>query len=113
MTDSLRDKLLKAGLAPTPAADPPVTPSEPSPSPDAPSFGPKVVVRKTKKGRGGKAVTLIQGVTAGHAELVDSLKRQLGTGGRLEGDEVVIHGDQVERVARWLESQGVARVVRG
>ena len=111
MTDALREKLLKAGLAASPPSEAPAPSS--APEPDVPTFGPKVVVRKTKKGRGGKTVTLIQGVTGGHDALVAALKRQLGTGGRVDGDEIAIHGDQVERVARWIESQGARKVVRG
>lgn len=111
MTDSLRDKLLKAGLAPSPQTAPATSPDPDSP--DTPRFASKVVVRKTKRGRGGKTVTIIQGIEQGHQALVLALKRQLGTGGRVDDDEVVLHGDQVERVARWIESQGARRVVRG
>ncbi|MFT6143986.1 MAG: translation initiation factor 1 (eIF-1/SUI1) [Myxococcota bacterium] len=76
------------------------------------SFAAKVVVRYTKKGRGGKAVTLVQGVESGADELLAKLKKELGVGARRDEDELVIQGNQVERVARWLESQGVKQVVR-
>lgn len=75
-------------------------------------FAPKVVVRYTKKGRGGKAVTLVTGVVSGAESLLAKLKKELGVGARLDDDELVIQGNQVERVARWLESQGAKRVVR-
>lgn len=113
MPDSLRDKLLKAGLAASKSADEP-EPEAPEPkSPDAPVFGPKLVVRYSRKGHGGKVVTTVQGVQAGHQTLVDALKRELGTGGRVDGDLIALHGEQVERVSRWLESQGARKVVRG
>jgi len=80
--------------------------------PAAPAYADKVVVRRTRKGRGGRTVTLVQGVTAGHEALSQTLKKQLGAGARVEGDEVVVQGDQVERLARWLESQGIRKVVR-
>lgn len=76
------------------------------------SFAAKVVVRYTKKGRGGKAVTLVQGVTSGADGLLAKLKKELGVGARRDDDELVVQGNQVERVARWLESQGVKKVVR-
>jgi translation initiation factor 1 (eIF-1/SUI1) len=112
MSGSLRDLLNKAGLQAS--AAPEAAPAEASPAaPEAMAFAPKVVVRISKKGRGGKVATTIEGVTAGREELVDQLKRQLGTGGRVEGEVVVVHGDQVERIARWIESQGAKKVVRG
>ena len=76
------------------------------------SFATKVVVRYTKKGRGGKAVTLVQGIDSGADDLLAKLKKELGVGARRDDDELVIQGNQVERVARWLESQGAKKVVR-
>ena len=76
------------------------------------SFAPKVVVRYTKKGRGGKAVTLIQGIVSGSDALLAKLKKELGVGARRDDEELVVQGNQVERVARWLESQGAKKVVR-
>ena len=76
-------------------------------------YGAKVGVRRTKKGRGGRTVTLVQGVVAGHELVAGRLKKELGVGARVEGDEVVVQGDQVERLARWLGSQGVREVRRG
>lgn len=76
------------------------------------SFAAKVVVRYTKKGRGGKAVTLVQGIASGADELLAKLKKELGVGARRDDDELVVQGNQVERVARWLESQGATKVVR-
>jgi translation initiation factor 1 len=76
------------------------------------SFAAKVVVRYTKKGRGGKAVTLVQGIDSGADDLLAKLKKELGVGARRDDDELVIQGNQVERVARWLESQGAKKVVR-
>lgn len=112
MAGSLADQLRKAGLAATEPEDPPAA-EAPEPTEEELAYGPKVVVRFERKGHGGKTVTRIDGVISGHRVLVDQLKRQLGTGGRVDGDAIVLHGRQVERVARWLESQGVKRVVRG
>ena len=79
---------------------------------DTVTYGPKVVCRFQKKGRGGKTVTLVSGVTGGHDILAKTLRKQLGTGVRVEGDDLVLQGDQRERAGRWFESQGVKKVVR-
>jgi len=70
------------------------------------------VVRFSRKGRRGKTVTLVSGVLAGREGLLAKLRRELGVGARIEDEQLVVQGHQVERVARWLESQGALRVVR-
>lgn len=107
---SLRELLQAKGFAASEPAASEAT--DTAPEPEALAFAPKVVVRYTRKGRGGKAVTLVSGITSGAADLLGQLKKQLGVGARLEDDELVIQGNQVERVARWLESQGAKKVVR-
>jgi len=110
---NLGDLLAQAGLKGSGEATDAVEASAPAPpGPERPTFAGKVVVRRTRKGRGGRTVTLVQGVTAGHDAVARQLKKQLGAGARVEDGEVVVQGDQVERVARWLESQGAAEVVR-
>jgi translation initiation factor 1 (eIF-1/SUI1) len=112
MSGSLRDLLSKAGLSATAPAEPPSAHEPAASPPAAPTWAPKVIVRISRKGRGGKVATTIEGATSGREQLVDMLKRQLGAGGRVEGEMVVVNGDHVERIARWIESQGVERVVR-
>ena len=73
----------------------------------------KVVVRREKKGRGGKTVTRVSGIARAHrAALADRLKKALGCGAILEGDDVVLLGSLVDRAADWLEAEGAPRVVR-
>ncbi|MEQ1507614.1 MAG: translation initiation factor [Myxococcota bacterium] len=114
MAGSFGDLLAKAGLA----AGPP-TP-EPAPAEVAPAVAPagpaplpaKLALRYGKKqGSSGKA-TRISGLVTDHAGWLKRLQSELGVGGRVDGDEIVLQGDQVERVARWFESQGVAKVQR-
>ena len=111
MQRSLSDLLAAAGLA---VPDP--TPAEPEVAPAAEAepeaYGPKVVVRFTKKGRGGKKVTVVSGVVSGHAAILTRLRRELSVGGTLDEGELILQGEQVERVARWLESRGARQVVR-
>lgn len=87
-------------------------PEEQRPSP-APRQG-KVVVRREKKGRGGKMVTIVEGIEARSLEaLAGELKRELGCGANLEGTAVVLAGDQEERVKASLEARGFTDVVLG
>lgn len=78
----------------------------------APAFAGKLVVRKERKGHGGKTVTVVQGLPDDDALLAE-LKRALGTGARREGDDVVVQGDVCERVRDWLVARGAKRVVVG
>jgi translation initiation factor 1 len=103
---SLRDRLPEG---PTPHA--PGAPSAPVPRTPA-----RAVVRLERKGRAGKEATVVDKLALDPAELArwaDELKRSLGCGGGVEGDSVVVQGDQRDRVVRWLEARGVKKVVRG
>ncbi len=61
-------------------------------------------------GHGGRTVTLLSGVVHGELLLKD-LKRELGVGARVDGDELVVQGNQVDRVGQWLEKRGATGVV--
>jgi translation initiation factor 1 len=86
------------------------------PAPEARRFANKLVVAKSRKGRGGKTVTAIRGLT-GTAdqleELARELKKALGVGASVEDGEVLVQGEQEKRVAAWLEAKGAKRVVIG
>ncbi|MEQ1571890.1 MAG: translation initiation factor [Myxococcota bacterium] len=112
MAGSFGDLLSKAGLVagpPAPEAHPPEAPApEAGPAP-LPS---RLTIRYGKKqGSSGKA-TRVSGLVTDHAAVLKRLQAELGVGGRVDGEEVVLQGDQVERVARWFESQGVTKVQR-
>jgi translation initiation factor 1 len=74
------------------------------------------VVRLERKGRGGKEATVVEKLAlpprALEAWAVEA-RRALGCGGSIEGDAIVLQGDQRDRAVRWLEGKGVRRVVRG
>ena len=66
-------------------------------------------LRLEKKGRGGKAVTVVHGLPENAAFLKDlsqSLKRACGTGGTVIDGGVELQGDIRERVREWLSAQG-------
>jgi translation initiation factor 1 len=66
-------------------------------------------VRLEKKGRGGKAVTVIEGFFHTRDELENlarELKTHCGAGGTVRGDTVEIQGSQVEKVREFLKKKG-------
>jgi translation initiation factor 1 len=76
----------------------------------------KIVITRERKGRGGKTATLVRGIALGGAALetfAREMRQALGTGGGVEGDAVVLAGDQSARAAEWLRSRGAARIVAG
>lgn len=77
-------------------------------------IGPKVVVSREKKGRGGKTVTRVSGLgLAGPAvkDLAKSLQRALGCGATVDGEDVLLQGAQGERVQAELRARGAKRVI--
>lgn len=71
---------------------------------------------RDRKGRGGKTVTLIAGLSdspAVLASLTSELKRACGTGGTVRGDVVEIQGDHRERLRAELERRGYTVKIAG
>lgn len=76
----------------------------------------RIVVRRERKGRGGKGVTIAEGagLTANDLpEVAREAARALGTGARVEKGALVVQGEQSERLIAWLVSRGFKSVVRG
>lgn len=99
---------------------PPATEAEPEPEsePEGPggprAAGGKVVVRREKKGRGGKTVTCVEGLAEDGLEaLARQLGKQLGCGAKLEEGVIILQGDQTQRAATFLKEQGLRKVVVG
>jgi translation initiation factor 1 len=97
---------------------PAAPPTGPGPAPDESARAVKraparAVVRFEKKGRGGKAVTVVEKLGLSPRDLetwLGELKRALGCGGAVEGDALVLQGDNRERVGALLEARGVRKV---
>jgi translation initiation factor 1 len=69
----------------------------------------KLRILLDKKQRAGKAVTLITGFIGKEAdmeELGKKLKTSCGTGGSVKEGEIIIQGDNREKVLQWLQKNG-------
>lgn len=69
----------------------------------------KIQVRLETKHRAGKAVTSIlgfQGTIEEEEQLIRQLKNHCGTGGSAKDGELIIQGDQRDRVVQWLQKNG-------
>ena len=115
----LADALAQRGLAISPA-------SVPQPQRDSEVSVPagelaltrcgKVTLRREKKGRGGKTVTIISGLGLQSdrlEQLARTLRKALGCGSIVEGRNVVLQGDMTTRAAVWLRTQGAKQIVIG
>lgn len=106
---ALRDALPSGGQEP-------VAPAEQRASPTGRKPRPRVVLRRERAGRGGKTVTVIEGIVLDDdplATLVTTLKRSLGCGATLEDGAIVLQGDVVERAAALLRERDVGDIILG
>lgn len=110
--NNLGDLLRAKGLEPS-GKDVPQAPAPNPPEKANSPFAPKVVVRATRKGRGGKTVTEVQGIRGDLEAMAKKFKKTLGVGARVEEELIVVQGDQCDRMVKWLEKNGAKKVVRG
>ncbi len=69
----------------------------------------KIAIRLERKGRGGKTVTVIDGLQMPQKEreeLLKQLKVRLGTGGTVKDDSLEIQGDHRDSLMAVLEQLG-------
>jgi translation initiation factor 1 len=69
----------------------------------------KLRIRLDTKRRAGKAVTLIEGFAGTNDDLEllgKTLKNYCGTGGSVKDLEIIIQGDQRDKVLQWLQKNG-------
>jgi translation initiation factor 1 len=69
----------------------------------------KLKIFLDKKQRAGKKVTLIEGFIGSQSDLEElgkKLKSFCGTGGTVKDGEIIIQGDNKDKVLQWLQKNG-------
>ncbi|MBX3024639.1 translation initiation factor [bacterium] len=115
----LRRRGVRVGEPAVPAPAPPAAAASPATSPAAGldlSRAGKVIVRRERKGHGGKTVTVVDGLALPAAQmdtLARALRKALGCGSWVEAGRVVLQGDRPDAAAAWLVRHGARQVRRG
>lgn len=69
----------------------------------------KLKVKLDTKNRAGKVVTIIEGFVGSLShkeELGKKLKSFCGTGGSVKDNEIIVQGDNREKILQWLQKNG-------
>ncbi len=107
---------LRAQLPPGEAPPPEPAADARAETPGTAIFGSKVVVSRSRKGRGGRTVTVVSGLRGDAValdELCRAVKKGLGCGASVEGDTIVVAGEPGERLRALLLEAGARAVIVG
>ncbi len=80
-----------------------------SPQETLPPAHQKLRIQLQTKHRAGKAVTVVMGfigVEDDLQQLAKQLKNSCGTGGSAKDAEIIIQGDQRDKILQWLQKNG-------
>lgn len=73
----------------------------------------RIILRKERKGHGGKTVTMVEIRTSkilDLKEIAKGIKNKLGCGGRVEKNLIVLQGDIADRVTGYFRELGVKKI---
>lgn len=76
----------------------------------------KIRIRRDKKGRRGKTVTVISGLPLSEKALLEiaaEFKRKCGTGGSVKNREILIQGDRCQILLQLLAEKGYDAKISG
>ena len=74
----------------------------------------KLTLKLDTKHRGGKAVTVVDGYTGkGLEETGRKLKVFCGTGGSVKDGQIIVQGDNREKIMQWLLKNGFKQIRKG
>jgi translation initiation factor 1 len=71
-----------------------------------PKPGQVVKIQRETKGRGGKTVTAVMGLSGNLKPLQKELQKHCGTGGSSKNGRIEIQGDQGHKIKAYLEGRG-------
>ena len=104
---------LRGSLPPTESVTPQASGASPATQRPTKAVA-RAVVRYERTGRGGKEVTVIDGLALSPSELAEwltALKSALGCGGSVEDESLMLQGDHRKRLSSLLSGRGVKKVI--
>lgn len=113
---SLGDLLRARGATVASTAPPPAAVAAPAAGGFDLTRAVSLIVRRERKGHGGKTVTVVDGLAlpaAGLEALARAMRKALGCGSWVDGGRVVLQGDRPEAAVAWLSRHGARHVTRG
>lgn len=72
-----------------------------------------IYIERQKKGRGGKEVTVIFGLTSDLKEWKKEFQKLCATGGTVKNDTIEIQGDHRNKIKNFLSQKGFSVKLRG
>jgi len=72
-----------------------------------------IKIQREKKGRGGKTVTVVYGMTGDLRSVQKELQKHCGTGGSSKNGTIEIQGDHGPKIKNFLEGKGIKAKLAG